>query len=74
MVHDPIDFAMIEAIHHVAVVMGIKTIAEFVENDDIMQKLQAIGIDYAQGNGVSLPTQYFDPKEDMDPVEVVEPI
>ncbi len=30
-------------------------IAEFVENDDILKKLQEIGVDYAQGYGVGKP-------------------
>ena len=52
---DRIDAAMVEAINKVGQVMGIKTIAEFVENDDILRKLQDIGIDYAQGYGVAKP-------------------
>ena len=35
--------------------MGIKTIAEFVENRDILEKLCAIGLDYAQGYGIAQP-------------------
>ena len=35
--------------------MGKKTIAEFVENDDIMEKLKSIGVDYAQGYGICKP-------------------
>jgi EAL domain-containing protein (putative c-di-GMP-specific phosphodiesterase class I) len=29
--------------------MGLKTIAEFVENEQIFDKLGEIGVDYAQG-------------------------
>lgn len=50
---NPIDEAMVSAINHLGHVMGIKTVAEFVENDAIMQKLREIGVDYAQGYGVS---------------------
>ncbi|GAB4290249.1 MAG: hypothetical protein Kow0083_03130 [Methylophaga sp.] len=32
--------------------MGIQTIAEFVENDDILAILKEIGVDYAQGFGI----------------------
>ena len=35
--------------------MGKETIAEFVENDAILEKLREIGVDYAQGNGISRP-------------------
>ena len=35
--------------------MNIKTVAEFVENDEILQKIQTIGINYAQGYGIEKP-------------------
>lgn len=49
---DAIDCAMVAAINQVGHVMGIKTIAEWVENDLILAKVQDIGIDYAQGYAV----------------------
>lgn len=49
------DFCMVEAIHKIAQEMGIKTIAEFVKNKSIMDKLQDIGVDYAQGFGIHQP-------------------
>jgi len=36
-------------------VMNIETIAEFVENDAILQLLKEIGVDYAQGYGIARP-------------------
>jgi diguanylate cyclase (GGDEF)-like protein/PAS domain S-box-containing protein len=54
-VNDPIHCAMVESIHHIGHLMGIKTIAEFVESDTIMQKLRSIGVDYAQGYAVARP-------------------
>ncbi|HET8708104.1 MAG TPA: EAL domain-containing protein, partial [Pseudomonadales bacterium] len=50
-----VDEAMVSAINHLGHVMGIKTVAEFVENDAIMQKLREIGVDYAQGYGIAKP-------------------
>ena len=52
---DVVDCAMVSSIHQLASVIGIKTIAEFVENDGIRNKLAEIGIDYAQGYGISRP-------------------
>ncbi len=49
MVHDPVDYAMVEAINHIGHVMAIQTIAEWVENDEILAQVKALGIDYAQG-------------------------
>jgi diguanylate cyclase (GGDEF)-like protein/PAS domain S-box-containing protein len=59
---DAVDCAMVSAIYQLASVLGIKTIAEFVENDKILKKLADIGIDYAQGYGISkpLPLQNID--------------
>jgi diguanylate cyclase (GGDEF)-like protein/PAS domain S-box-containing protein len=54
-ISDRIDAAMVEAVIKVGQVMGIKTIAEFVENDEILHKLQSIGIDYVQGYGIAKP-------------------
>ena len=35
--------------------MGKQTIAEFVENEAILDKLREIGVDYAQGFGIERP-------------------
>ena len=49
------DYAMVKAINEVGKVMGMKTIAEFVENDAVLVKLKEIGVDYAQGYGIARP-------------------
>lgn len=50
---DPLDAALVEAMHNVGRLMGIKTVAEFVETPEILEKVRAIGIDYAQGYAIS---------------------
>jgi EAL domain-containing protein (putative c-di-GMP-specific phosphodiesterase class I) len=55
MSHDPIDFAMVEAINKIGHVMGLQTIAEFVESETILQRLKEIGVDYVQGNYIEPP-------------------
>ena len=52
---DPIDRALVKSINDIGHVMGKKTIAEYVENDMILQVLDEIGIDYAQGYGIARP-------------------
>ena len=49
---DPVDYALVKSIHEMGKVMGKKTIAEFVENKNILEKVKEIGVDYAQGYGV----------------------
>ncbi len=38
-----------ESIHRVASAFDMRTVAEWVENEAVLDKLRAIGIDYAQG-------------------------
>lgn len=55
MVNNNIDHAMVAAINEVGHIMGIKTIAEYVENDQIIKKLRNIDVDYGQGYGIEQP-------------------
>jgi len=55
MIDDPINEAMVAAINEVGHVMGIKTIAECAENDEIIQQLTRLGVDYAQGYAIGTP-------------------
>ena len=52
MADSPVDNAIVEAIHRIGGVMGIKTIAESVQDDATLEKLKLAGVDYAQGNRV----------------------
>ena len=52
---DPVHYAMVNAINELGQVMGMKTIAECVESEQIMEKLREIGVDYAQGYGLHKP-------------------
>ena len=53
---DPMSAAMVEAASNIAKVMGIKTVAEFVENDEILARLRLAGVHYAQGYGIGKPS------------------
>jgi len=48
-VSDTADHAMVRSINQVAHVMGIQTVAEYIENIDISIIATGIGIDYGQG-------------------------
>ncbi|NJL10518.1 MAG: EAL domain-containing protein, partial [Calothrix sp. SM1_7_51] len=54
-VSEQVDMAMVEAINKIGHLMGIQTIAEYVETQEIFDMVKAIGIDYAQGYGVAKP-------------------
>lgn len=53
--NDKTSVVMVRAIADVARVMGIKTIAEFVETEEIRNKISELDIDYVQGYGVGIP-------------------
>lgn len=55
---DDIDKAFVESINQIGQVMGLATIAEFVENDAILKILTEIGVDYAQGYGIHKPCPF----------------
>lgn len=57
---DPIDAAMVNSINTIGHVMGLKTIAEYVENEEIAEKLIDIGVDYLQGYGIGKPVPIDD--------------
>lgn len=54
-VTNPINLAMVKSIHEIACLMGKKTVAEFVENQEILALLKEVGVHYAQGYGIGYP-------------------
>jgi EAL domain-containing protein (putative c-di-GMP-specific phosphodiesterase class I) len=60
MVNEPTDLAMVRSINEIGHVMGKRTIAEFVENAEILAMLRGLGVDYAQGHAISFPVPLAD--------------
>jgi EAL domain-containing protein (putative c-di-GMP-specific phosphodiesterase class I) len=56
---DSVDRAMTETINRIGHIMGKITIAEFAENQSIVNILDNIGVDFAQGFGVCRPIPLF---------------
>jgi diguanylate cyclase (GGDEF)-like protein/PAS domain S-box-containing protein len=54
-VRDPIDREMVRSINEIGHLTHKRTIAEFAENVEIITMLRSLGVDYAQGYGVSQP-------------------
>ncbi len=50
-----LDQTMVRSISEIANVMGVKTVAEYVENEAILEKLADMKIDYAQGYEIMVP-------------------
>ncbi len=59
MVADRINFELVKSINDIGHVMGKRTIAEFVENGEILERVRSIGVDYAQGYGIAMPQPVF---------------
>jgi EAL domain-containing protein (putative c-di-GMP-specific phosphodiesterase class I) len=54
-VTDSIDLAMVRSINEIGHLLGKQTIAEFVEDHAILEILEGLGVDYAQGFGIGRP-------------------
>ena len=55
MLQDKADWTTVEMINQISHLTGRKTIAEFVENDEILSALRQLGVDYAQGYAIGRP-------------------
>lgn len=53
--NDPVDHAMVESINQIGHIMGVQTIAEFVESEDVLEKLISLGVDHVQGYQLGKP-------------------
>ena len=55
-VDDTVDESMVKAISEVGHAMGIETIAERVETKQVLEKLGALGVEFAQGYYIARPS------------------
>lgn len=55
-----VDSAMTEAINNVGKILGLRTVAEFVETPGLVKLLREMGVDYAQGYGVHKPELWIE--------------
>jgi diguanylate cyclase (GGDEF)-like protein/PAS domain S-box-containing protein len=68
---DSLDKGMVEAIKTVADTMRLTTIAEFVENDEIVSELRRVGIGLGQGYGIARPKPFEDFISETDDSNVI---
>jgi len=52
---DPLDDAIVESANRIGHVLGKQTIAEFVASEDILERVRALGVDFAQGHALAEP-------------------
>jgi len=60
MARGSIDRAIVTAMNDVAHSVGRYTVAEYVENAEVMRLLKVCGVDYVQGNYISVPLSHID--------------
>ena len=65
--HDEIDREMVRAINQIGHAVGAQTIAEFVEDDATLVVLREMGVDYAQGYGLRLPSPLARLVDELEP-------
>ncbi len=50
-----VEYAVLESVNKIGHAMGLKTIAEFIEQDTSIELLREIGVDFAQGYSINQP-------------------
>lgn len=71
---DPLDEVTVRSFVDVARVMGLKTVAEFVESAEVMNRLRELGVDFAQGYHLHKPACLGTLCHPAQPTELIEQI
>jgi len=66
---DPAQMARVRAIATACRKVGVRTIAEFVEDDETLAHLRRAGVDYVQGFGVARPAPLSEQKKELPVLE-----
>ncbi len=53
--NDMVDLAMVKSVNEIGHLMGMRTVAEFVEDEHVLGLLREAGVDYAQGYAIGRP-------------------
>ena len=68
MVNDEVDRAMVQSINRIGQLLGLQTIAEFVQCAEAVDLLRAMGVDMVQGNGIAAPLPFLIVDRDIQPL------
>ena len=58
--NDDVDLAMVKSVNEIGHLMGMRTVAEFVEDEHVLALLRDAGVDYAQGYAIGRPVPLAD--------------
>lgn len=67
MADDPMDYAIVDSINRISHILGMKTVAESVENAVTLEQITALGVDYAQGYFIAEPEDLSESSGDQKP-------
>lgn len=70
--NNPADYAIVKSMNEIAHSLGLKTIAEYVENAEINDVIKEIGVDYGQGYFIHKPMPLLDLTIEVVPDEAPE--
>ncbi|NIR30989.1 MAG: EAL domain-containing protein [Gammaproteobacteria bacterium] len=54
-IDDPVNYVMVDAVNRIGQTMRLQTVAEFVENASILEKMRELGVDFVQGFAIGKP-------------------
>ncbi len=54
-----VNYTLVKNIVHLCRELGIKTVAEYVESEEILNAVKSLGVDYAQGYYTGMPQDYY---------------
>jgi EAL domain-containing protein (putative c-di-GMP-specific phosphodiesterase class I) len=60
MVNDPMDYAIVDSINRIGHILGMRTIAESVEDSETLTGIKELGLDFAQGYYIAEPEALTD--------------
>lgn len=63
---DKVSHAMVASVNQIGHVMGLKTVAEFVENEALAERLTEMGVDYLQGYAIARPAPLAEYLDELD--------
>lgn len=56
----PLDMVVVESVARAARVLGKLSVAEYVENEELLERVRELGFDYAQGYFIDRPTPLYE--------------